>query len=54
MYPEQGPIRISDVQGLLLWMLGDGNNPRWCFLKASPRHTNWNAAPSCFLLATCR
>ena len=27
------PIRIPDVQGLLMWMLADGQNIRWCFVK---------------------
>lgn len=34
VYPEQGPIRLADVQNLLLWVLGEGANPRWCFVKA--------------------
>lgn len=28
-----GAIRLLDVQGLLLWILADGMNPRWCFVK---------------------
>ena len=35
IYPEQGPIRVADAQNLVLWVLGEGANPRWCFLKAS-------------------
>ena len=31
--PGDGPIRIADVQNLVLWVLGEGCNPRWCFLK---------------------
>ena len=27
------PIRIPDVQGLLMWMLAEGQNIRWCFVK---------------------
>ena len=27
-------IRPLDVQGLLLWVLADGLNPNWCFVKA--------------------
>lgn len=27
-------IRPLDVQGLLLWVLADGMNPNWCFVKA--------------------
>lgn len=26
-------IRLLDVQGLLLWVLADGMNPNWCFVK---------------------
>ena len=26
-------IRLLDVQGLLLWVLADGMNPSWCFVK---------------------
>ncbi len=33
VYPEAGPIRLADVQNLLLWVLGEGSNPRWCFVK---------------------
>ena len=32
---QAAPIRLSDVQGLVLWVLGQGAlNPRWCFVKA--------------------
>ena len=35
LHREQAPIRLSDVQGLVLWVLGQGAlNPRWCFVKA--------------------
>ena len=27
-------IRPVDVQGLLLWVMADGMNPNWCFVKA--------------------
>lgn len=33
---EEGPVRISDVQNLLLWVLAEGSNPRWCFIKNKP------------------
>ncbi|KAI3430222.1 hypothetical protein D9Q98_004819 [Chlorella vulgaris] len=36
LYHEQGPIRLPDVQNLLLWVLGQGANPRWCFVKNKP------------------
>ncbi|KAL4421609.1 hypothetical protein ABPG75_010900 [Micractinium tetrahymenae] len=36
LYPEAGPIRLADVQNLLLWVLGEGANPRWCFVKNKP------------------
>lgn len=34
--PEEGPVRLSDVQNLLLWVLAEGTNPRWCFVKNKP------------------
>ena len=27
------PIRIPDVQNLIMWTLADGTNPQWAFLK---------------------
>lgn len=30
-------IRLQDVQSLLLWVLGDGSNPRWAFVQARGR-----------------
>lgn len=27
------PIRIPDVQNLIMWTLADGTNPHWAFLK---------------------
>ena len=29
-----GSIRLSDVQQLLLWTLGDGVSPKWAFIQA--------------------
>ena len=26
-------IRMPDVQGLLLWVLGEGANPTWAFVQ---------------------
>lgn len=31
-------IRLQDVQSLLLWILGEGSNPRWAFVQVP--HTN--------------
>ncbi|GAB4821802.1 hypothetical protein N2152v2_008848 [Parachlorella kessleri] len=36
VHPGEGPIRLSDAQNLLLWVLGEGTNPRWCFVKNKP------------------
>lgn len=36
VFPQAGPIRLADVQNLLLWVLGEGTNPRWCFVKNKP------------------
>jgi len=33
LYPDCGPIRLADVQNLVLWVLAEGSNPRWCFVK---------------------
>jgi hypothetical protein len=33
LYRELAPIRLADAQGLVLWVLGEGANPRWCFVK---------------------
>ena len=41
VYPEQGPIRLADVQNLVLWVLGEGASPRWCFVKV--RWARWAA-----------
>lgn len=27
------PLRLADIQALILWVLADGINPRWAFLK---------------------
>lgn len=37
VFPQAGPIRLADVQNLLLWVLGEGTNPRWCFVKVRRR-----------------
>ena len=29
------PIRVPDVQNLIMWTLADGANPQWAFLKVS-------------------
>ena len=29
-------LRMRDAQGLVLWVLADGANPRWVFVKARP------------------
>jgi hypothetical protein len=29
------PIRITDVQNLIMWTLADGTSPHWAFLKAT-------------------
>lgn len=50
IYQEQGPIRVADAQNLVLWVLGEGANPRWCFLKASgpgARALRWCACAAC-------
>lgn len=41
VYPEQGPIRLLDAQNLVLWVLGEGSNPRWCFIKARRQLPGW-------------
>ena len=33
-------IRPVDVQGLLLWVLADGMNPNWCFVKVCDNFTD--------------
>lgn len=36
------PIRIPDVQNLIMWTLADGTNPQWVFLMVSatiPHHS---------------
>eukprot|EP00897_Mesotaenium_endlicherianum_P004139 jgi/Mesen1/3753/ME000205S03012 len=33
---EAAKIRLQDVQALLLWLLGDGGNPKWVFVKNKP------------------
>lgn len=30
-------LRMKDAQGLVLWVLADGANPRWVFVKVHPR-----------------
>ena len=35
------PIRIPDVQNLIMWTLADGTNPQWAFLRVNhtiPNH----------------
>ena len=30
------PLRVLDLQGLLLWVLGDGMSPKWVFVRNKP------------------
>jgi hypothetical protein len=32
-----GTITVADVQALLLWVLADGTNPKWAFVRVSSR-----------------
>lgn len=32
-------IRLQDVQSLLLWILGEGSNPRWAFVQVPTNTT---------------
>ncbi len=43
--PEEGPVRLSDVQNLVLWVLGEGSNPRWCFVKVGGWAGGWCVQP---------
>lgn len=36
---KTSPIRISDIQALLLWVLADGIMPTWAFVKVHYSHT---------------
>ncbi len=48
------PIRISDVQGLLMWMLAEGQNVRWCFVKVgscSCQHAEFLGLNCCLFYA---
>ncbi len=26
-------VKLPDIQSLVLWVLGEGSSPRWCFVK---------------------
>lgn len=36
-------ITVADVQALLLWVLADGNNPKWAFIKVRVRQVSYGA-----------
>lgn len=42
--PESS-IKIADVQALLLWVLSEGQNPAWAFVKVSEKF-KLKAAPA--------
>lgn len=35
-------LRMRDAQGLVLWVLADGVNPRWVFVKVRPLACPWS------------
>ncbi len=38
---KQQEIRLNDVQNLILWILGEGSNPRWAFVKVCWTDAIW-------------
>lgn len=35
LHHEAGPITLDDARQLVLWILGEETNPRWCFVKVT-------------------